>query len=153
VTWRWGRAGVRLTPDEADARRRAALARRNRARLSREADDAIAYRLWRAGRVIPYRITLALDAADLHGPTVDEMLGGAEPMVDEWEAGIRYPSWKQLVALAELTRKTPRFFAAREPMIDPARTSLRFHGADAAMFPPPVWEFTPDAIAEAVTGA
>ena len=54
-------------------------------------------------KVHPTRITAALDAAKLWGPQVDIQLGGSEPMVDQWEAGLREPTDEQIRALAELT--------------------------------------------------
>lgn len=51
----------------------------------------------------PRRITIALDCCNLYGPEVDAALGGEEPMVDEWEAGERVPTAKQIQALAKLT--------------------------------------------------
>ncbi|MDN5895831.1 MAG: hypothetical protein L0H93_17620 [Nocardioides sp.] len=59
---------------------------------------------------VPERITTALDICGLDGPEVDEALGGAEPMVDEWEAGQRIPTEQQIVTLAELTGFTVDFF-------------------------------------------
>jgi hypothetical protein len=53
--------------------------------------------------VHPSRITAALDNAELWGPEVDVALGGVEPMVDEWEAGVRAPTPEQVVRLAALT--------------------------------------------------
>ena len=58
----------------------------------------------------PQRITLALDYCELYGPEVDRALGGEEPMVDEWESGIRVPTLEQIQALADLTGYTVRFF-------------------------------------------
>lgn len=58
---------------------------------------------WHAGIMVPYRITSALDLAGQEGPEVDVALGGAEPMVDLWEAGELYPSWSQLLKLSALT--------------------------------------------------
>lgn len=52
---------------------------------------------------VPARITMALDRAGLYGPAVDIALGGVEPMVDEWEQGIRLPTPEQVERLAVLT--------------------------------------------------
>lgn len=52
-----------------------------------------AYRDWATGKVIPDRITTALDA---------QACGVEEPAVDLWEAGTLYPTWEQLCALARL---------------------------------------------------
>lgn len=59
---------------------------------------------------VPARITLALDSIGAEGPWVDEALGGAEPMVDEWEAGERVPTRRQIELLAQLTEFPPEFF-------------------------------------------
>lgn len=56
-----------------------------------------------AAGITPSRITMALDAGDHYGPEVDVACGGAEPMVDEWEAGLRQPTAEQVELLAELT--------------------------------------------------
>ena len=51
----------------------------------------------------PRMITAALNALRAFGPDVDRVLGGREPMVDEWEAGRLVPTAEQLDALAKLT--------------------------------------------------
>lgn len=58
----------------------------------------------------PERITMALDLCELYGPEVDRALGGAEPMVDEWESAERTPTYEQVQALAKLTDFPVRFF-------------------------------------------
>ena len=64
-----------------------------------------------AGRTpTPERITTALDRRGLYGPEVDEALGGCEPMVDEWEAGTRVPTFEQIERLAALTGFAVSFF-------------------------------------------
>lgn len=63
----------------------------------------------------PERITLALDSRELYGPEVDAVLGGEEPMVDEWESGARVPSLTQVQALAEMTDFPVRFFYQPPP--------------------------------------
>ncbi|MET8006202.1 helix-turn-helix domain-containing protein [Nonomuraea glycinis] len=86
----------------------AALHRQRRAQV--EADFA-------AGRVrpVPYRITQALDLHSLDGPEVDIACGGAEPMVDEWEAGERVPTLDQLRKLAKLTQFPIDYFFRPAP--------------------------------------
>lgn len=69
---------------------------------------------------VPERITMALDRRGLDGPEVDIALGGAEPMVDEWEAGTRVPTAEQVAALADLTGMLPGFFY--QPIPDWAKT-------------------------------
>ena len=63
----------------------------------------------------PERITMALNLCDLYGPEVDQALGGEEPMVDEWEAGVRVPDFVQVQALAEMTGFPVRFFYLEPP--------------------------------------
>jgi len=128
VTWRWGKAGQRLDEREISRRSREAAQRRGKAKLAREADDAVAYKLWRAGELRPDRITMALNAAKLYGPEVDVACGAAEPDVDLWEAGKLYPTWEQVLLLAKLTGVTPRLLCTRGPDLRVSDTSLRFHG-------------------------
>ncbi|HKS46746.1 MAG TPA: hypothetical protein VJT49_16865 [Amycolatopsis sp.] len=150
---RWGKAGVPLTAREA-----AAIDARNaRSRYHHQLDQQRAYHEWRAGKLVPYRITLALDAKDLYGPEVDAACGVAEPQVDMWEAGTLYPTWEQLQALAALTGCTERFFM-RQPHEDlPHETSMRFHRIGGQKCdrrqPPPVRAFTREAIAATVRSA
>lgn len=80
----------------------------------RRAAHDLAYEQWATGALAPYRITRALDAAELYGPDVDIACGAQEPAVDEWEAGTRYPSFEQLLALAALTHQSPDSFTARD---------------------------------------
>lgn len=63
----------------------------------------------------PERITMALDFCGLYGPEVDQALGGEEPMVDEWEAGVRTPTVEQIQALATMTGYTVGFFYMEAP--------------------------------------
>lgn len=151
---RWGRAGERLDPAERDRRYRQVRADANRGRAARAADDREAYRRWRAGQVCPNRITMALDMRQLYGPEVDLACKAAEPEVDQWEAGERYPSWEQLRALAELTGFTPRWFTINtEAPIPVWGTSLWFHMSKAEQrahekAPPPVMRY-PRAVLDA----
>ncbi|MFC7344574.1 hypothetical protein [Saccharopolyspora griseoalba] len=127
---RWGKAGVRLT--EAEARRNAFEAARRR--RDREVRREEAYQDWVAGRVVPHRITLSLDFRGLQGPEVDAACKAREPEVDQWEAGIVYPRWDQLVALAELTGCEPGWFSQPvrpEDLVELHETSLWFHLSDA----------------------
>lgn len=80
-------------------------------------DEFEALPRWRRGELVPHRITLLLDANALYGPEVDQACGAAEPAVDEWEAGTRYPEWSQLIALARLVDASPLwFFGDVEPV-------------------------------------
>lgn len=103
----------RAAGDRAAARLRkraewAAVAAQRRAAHDR------AYEQWITGALAPYRITRALDAAELYGPEVDIACGAQEPACGDWEAGTRYPSFEQLLALAALTHQSPDSFIARE---------------------------------------
>ena len=61
-----------------------------------------AHARWRDGYLLPWRITMWLDMRGLYGPEVDAELGVPEPTVDQWEAGEVYPTWDQVLALANL---------------------------------------------------
>lgn len=116
------------------------------------AHEQAAYRAWCAGKVIPHRITSALDEQELYGPEVDRACGVEEPAVDQWEAGTLYPTWEQLQALARLVNRPVHLFTM-EPNLGPGRIficdrSKRKNGCqiiDTA----PITKFTPEAIAAA----
>lgn len=136
---RWGKAGVRLT--DVEARQRQAVAARRR--RHRAADEQAARELWGAGKLIPHRITMALDLRKLYGPEVDEACGAAEPDVDRWEAGELYPTWRQFKLLAELTGFPLKWFFT--PVEDRLGwTSLDIHMPGPAR-KPPVLSFKPQA--------
>ena len=86
---------------------------------SREAYEAAARqqrdeKLLRVGRVVPARITMALDMRGLDGPEVDEACGTFERNpagdVDMWEMALAVPSPEQVRLLAELTGFPIPFF-------------------------------------------
>lgn len=147
MTRRWGKAGVRLTPAEAAANDRH---RAERAYWKRKRDQD-AYDLWRQGKLVPHRITAALDLRELYGPEVDEACGAKEPDVDMWEAGTLYPTWEQFLALAKLTNFPAAFFFKDIDGPLAGDTSLRWHrlGGQTADYrqPPLVRCFTPEALA------
>jgi len=149
---RWGKAGVRLNAEEIEQADRHRRAETNKQRLRAEAEHRKAHADWKRGLVQPWRITHALDARGLNGPDVDEKCGVQEPTVDNWEAGIVYPSWEQLCKLAELCGVTPALFMFRgfKPL-RPGETSLRFH-MDVERLAEPVMRFTSEAVAAAVAG-
>lgn len=155
---KWGKAGERLDAAEADRRWRTIQSQRNQARTRRELDDLSAYRRWRDGLVVPARITMALDLHMLEGPEVDAQCNAAEPEVDQWEAGERYPRWDQLVALAKLTSVTPRWFTIGEGPIPLWETSIWFHikaperRAYERHYRPPIMRFPRAVIEEARLG-
>lgn len=144
---RWARAGVRADPKEARAR----AGKLNQTKAARAAALEEARTKWARGLVRPYLITQALNLRGLEGPDVDVACLAAEPDVDNWEAGILYPSFEQLVALAELTGVQPRFFTSsvREPPMAWWETSMRFHvrrEPDLLEAAGPVMAFTPEAV-------
>lgn len=149
MTGGWGKAGVRLTPEQAAARRAKVRSARNRAKASRAASDTQAKRMWQAGLVRPAAISFALDAKGLYGPEVDTACLAAEPDVDMWERGALYPTWEQLVALAALTGKTPKFFCMWDNPVPFEATTLRFHVPEFDV-PPLVWEYPPHVVAATV---
>lgn len=126
-------------------------------RQQRERRRLEAYQEWRAGRVVPHRITMMLDLLRLDGPGVDEACGVQEPAVDMWEAGTLYPTWEQLCALAMLCGGEPMMFTLPLPVEYPLKTSLRFHKIGGSrtpwVEPPPVRMFMPEAVAATVGGA
>lgn len=129
--------------------------RQLRQRVERE--DA-AHEAWRLGKVVPHRITIAL--GDLEGPGVDEACGAREPAVDEWEAGVRYPTWEQLLLLAELTGFHVRFFLMPEdgeihalgPAVMFVCDRSKRNWNPRVEIPAPITAFTPEAVAAAVGG-
>ena len=58
----------------------------------------------------PSRITAALDIRSMYGAWVDVALGVQEPVVDEWETGVRVPTHAQIQRLALLTGFPVKFF-------------------------------------------
>lgn len=130
--------------------------RRGYARYLAQQDTEKAHEAWKRGQVIPHRITTALDLRALYGPEVDRACGVKEPAVDEWEAGLRYPTWEQLLALAKLTDFPPKFFTNMLPAapIRVSDTTLIFHMGkrDRIEDREPVLAFTPDAVTATVNG-
>ena len=120
---RWGRAGVRLTREQA-TRSTWHAQRRDEAIKTIEAE---VFQKWAAGMVVPHNITIALDLNDLYGPEVDAALGVREPAVDMWEAGKLYPTWFQLQALSELTGYPIQFFVTAHRSISVFDTSIVYH--------------------------
>lgn len=126
--------------------------RANISRRLQQENQETALAGWRAGRVVPFRITMALDMRGLDGPDVDIACGAAEPDVDQWEAGELYPTFEQLLALAELTDMPPHYFVL--PVEDPVlawQTSMIYHVNQAERRrmlaeAPPVLHFTPQAV-------
>ncbi len=107
--------------------------RRNRQNLTKRGDEqnrSAAHALFMAERLVPARITLALDhpatdADGFDGDWVDEALGVPVGYVDQWELGVRYPTWLQLEALRELTGKPWLWWF--DPVLNPRDTSMAFH--------------------------
>lgn len=120
---------------------------RNRKHLTRAGDEqnrAAAHALFMAERLVPARITMALDhpATDPDGFTgdwVDEALGAPIGHVDQWELGIRYPTFAQFEALRELTGKPWLWWF--DPVLDPRDTSMVFHLRRGKRLPRPIQRF------------
>lgn len=148
---KWGKAGQRGA--EATRRRCKARGFHRREMEQQQEKDEQARQKWLMGLVVPAHITMALDGADLHGPQVDWACGVQEPAVDNWEAGRLYPTWEQILRLAELTGRRPSYFMA--PVHDITSlydTSMRFHLTFAERHPMPalpVHRFTYKALCEA----
>lgn len=89
------------------ARRQAAEQRgRYVGALAKQRND----RLVAGGRIVPARITLALDYGGHEGPEVDIACGAQEPDVDLWECGVAVPDEEQLRLLSALTGFPVPFF-------------------------------------------
>jgi hypothetical protein len=116
--WPWGKAGERLTVDEARKRAGKRSRQRGRERFVEAKSVSQARSAWERGLVKPWRITAALDLGQLYGPEVDRACGVEEPAVDRWEAGELYPTWEQLEALSRLTNFPVAFFTSDAPPID-----------------------------------
>ncbi len=145
---RWGRAGQRLTPVEAEGRDRVRAATRNKRAAAGATRLYEAKREWAAGQMQPHAITIALDHAEQHGPEVDIALGVMEPTVDWWEAGIVYPRWQDVLNLAALCKVLPTILTSQHLWIDPRLTTLVYHSRGVEERPPLVLAFTPQAVAD-----
>lgn len=79
----------------------------DRRRYVAAASTARAEKLIAGGRVVPARITIALDLRELHGPAVDEQVGtwhgNPDGDIDRWEQALAVPSREQAEQLAALT--------------------------------------------------
>jgi hypothetical protein len=113
----------------------------------RAALEQKAYRAWASGKVVPDRITTALDGHGLYGPEVDEACGVEEPAVDEWEAGTRYPTWEQLHALAKLVDLPVHVFTMDSGVV--TRMIVCETSGCTVIERNPVLAFTPEAITAA----
>lgn len=150
----WIKPGVRADHRETVKRRQEIGRQRVQNDLAEKRILAEARSGWEQGLVRPFRITDALDSRGLDGPEVDEACLAHEPDVDQWEAGLLYPTFEQLLALAKLTDYPAHYF-----VIPPSEgdrmgwkfSTLRFHVSKAEReemmrAPDPVMVFTPEAI-------
>lgn len=142
---RWGKAGERLGHDEAEKRDRIRAREVNEHRTAAAKGEAETRRIWEQGLLSPYWITTALDLARLEGPEVDIACGAREPDVDRWEEGTLYPTWEQLVLLAELTGH-PLVFFARQGAPEQSWTTLDLHLKHAGPRKDPVLQYSHTAL-------
>jgi hypothetical protein len=142
---RWGKAGERLTPEESEKRDRIQAREINEQRAAQAKSEAAARRVWEQGLLRPCWITQALDIGSHEGPEVDIACGAKEPDVDRWEEGELYPTWRQLVLLAELTRHPLAFFA-RQDTPEVGWTTLELHLKHAGPRKDPVLRFSHTAL-------
>lgn len=153
-------APARRQRDEAgDLLTAEALRERAEAAAQRRASERDAHAAWQLGDVVPHRITLALDLRQLYGPEVDAACGVAEPAVDQWEAGTRYPTWEQLLALAELVDFDVRFFTVPEDQVHALGPGVIFicdrskrRWNPRVEIPAPIVRFDPAAVAATLGG-
>lgn len=147
----WGKAGERITTEQARERVRARQAPARRASaVAKESNAArlsAAHKAWKAGLARPDMITQGLNFRDLYGPEVDRACGVEEPTVDLWEAGRVYPTWEQLTALAALC-ELPVWWFTEEPLISAGDLFICGRGR-VIDTTPPITTFDPMALAAA----
>jgi len=92
------------------------------------------------------RTSVRNGSTELYGPGVDAACGAEESACGDWEAGARYPSFVQLLALATLTHQSPDSFIAREGDEDldlrDAMMWCHISKAEQPRWRPPITEFT-----------
>lgn len=155
----WIKAGVRANPREAAKLRQDAGRRKIQDDLSEKRILSEARRGWEQGLVRPFRITYALDSRGLDGPEVDEACLAHEPDVDRWEAGLLYPTFEQLLALAKLTDYPPHYFTLPPSTGDRMGwrfSTLKYHipkvdREEMMRAPDPVMAFIPEAVRAVVS--
>lgn len=140
----WGKAGERLTNAEQQQRRTARARRRFDAARAHDRMLAEGHRLWAAGKLVPAAITMHLGVLD--GPEVDAACLAVEPEVDQWEAGILYPTWEQTAALAALCRCSVAALTMRPVPIQSTSLWLHMDAGERASYVEPVWAFTQAAL-------
>ncbi len=147
----WTSAGRRATPAEAQNIRNRRRQQALQAATIHDRATKQAHVLWAAGKVVPWRITQALNAGGHEGPEVDAACGVLEPAVDEWESGDRYPTWEQLEALTRLTGYGVAWFTRpvdADLLAASTGGSLRYHFPPSAFSnEPPVLRYTTAALA------
>lgn len=155
----WIKAGVRADARETAKRRQEIRRRKVQNDLAAKRILVEARRGWEQGLVRPFRITYALDSRGLDGPEVDEACLAHEPDVDRWEAGLLYPTFEQLLALAKLTHFPAHFFTLAPSGADRVGwrfSTLKYHISkvdreEMMRAPDPVMAFTPEAVREVVS--
>jgi hypothetical protein len=83
-------------------------------RYASAAHRASTEKLIAGGKVVPARITIALDICGLDGPEIDEQVGtwhgNPDGDIDRWEQALAVPSPQQVELLATLTECTVAWF-------------------------------------------
>lgn len=104
--------------------------------------------VWEFGELRPFMLSLWLDYRQVEGPEVDRHCGVEEPTVDRWENGTVYPTWEQLVALAEFCQVPVWRFT--EPLaVDAGPFFICARGRELPDAPPRVESYTHEALAAA----
>lgn len=103
---------------------------------------------WEFGELKPYMLTRWMDYRGVDGPDVDHHCGVQEPIVDRWEDGTVYPTWEQLLALAEFCQIPVYYFT--EPMaVDEGRVFICSRGRKPLAEPAAITAYTHEALATA----
>lgn len=104
--------------------------------------------VWEFGELSPYKLTLWMDYRGINGPEVDHHCGVEEPTVDQWEAGTVYPTWEQLLALAEFCQ-IPVWYFTEESVVDQGQFFICSRSRKLPPEPPRITAYTPEALATA----
>lgn len=107
---------------------------------------------WETGAIVPHCITSALDLSGRRREALSAACGVPNETLQAWEAGIVYPTWDQLVALARETGVHPAFFAKAASSLDLISATLTMTLDIAEPQSEPIHCFTDAALAAAEIG-